>query len=216
MENKARKYKIGIIEEQEDWINTFKRKLKEDFDVHIFPLTFDLTKEALNSQIESQELDCLIADYDLKEADIVQFNGDEVIELYRKKYPHFPVFIITSKDEDDVLPQISDNEIVRIKDELTDKTSILIQRIKNKIDNYYSEIKNAEDIIQQLVELKNSQDLTIQQEEELANKYKFLGEIYPEEKLLPDNWIQPENITRLDKFLNTSKAILEELKKLNQ
>ncbi|MBL7858201.1 MAG: hypothetical protein JNM57_10980 [Cyclobacteriaceae bacterium] len=213
---KAVKYKLAIIEEQPDWVNQFKLKLRDDFDLIVFPLTAELTKEELAVQIEAAGVDCLIADYDLQEADVVQFNGDEIVAEYKKKFPYFPAFIITSKEEEDILPLIHDNEIVRIKDELVEKTAILIQRIKNKIDNYYESIRAAEGLIEHLVEKRNNSPLSIPEEEQLTEQYQYLEKIDPKNKELPDNLIQPASITKLDEFVKNTKIIIEELTKLKK
>lgn len=211
------KYKVGIVEEQPDWIDMFKRRLKDDFELVIFPLTEDLSKEQLVEQIEAKEVDCLIADYDLKETDLVGFNGDEVVEEYRKKFPYFPVFIISSKEEEDILRQIHDNEIVRVKDELTQRTPVLIQRVKNKIENYYSEIRKAEEKITELITKRNNgNDLSIEEEAMLTEKYQFLEKIDPSSKAIPDNLIQPESITQLQEFVANTKTIIEQLKALQK
>lgn len=213
---KSNKYKLAIIEEQPDWVNKFRLKLRDDFELVVFALTPELTKEELAKQIEEAEVDCIIADYDLQEAEVVQFNGDEIVAEYKKKFPYFPAFIITSKEEEDILPLIHDNEIVRIKDELVDKTAILIQRIKNKVENYYDSIKTAEELIDQLIEKKKTEDLSLQEEEQLTEQYQFLEKIDPRNKELPDNLIQPASITKLDEFVENTKQIIEELSKLKK
>ncbi|SHG79086.1 hypothetical protein SAMN04488109_1851 [Chryseolinea serpens] len=213
---KSQKYKLAIIEEQPDWVDKFRLKLRDDFELVVFTLTPELTKEELAKQIEESEVDCIIADYDLQEAEVVQFNGDEIVAEYKKKFPFFPAFIITSKEEEDILPLIHDNEIVRLKDELVDKTVILIQRIKNKIENYYDSIKAAEELIDQLVEKKKTADLSLQEEEKLTEQYQFLEKIDSKNKELPDNLIQPASITKLDEFVENTKQIIEELSKLKK
>ncbi|MBK9013352.1 MAG: hypothetical protein IPM82_04345 [Saprospiraceae bacterium] len=136
-----------------------------------------------------------------------------------KVYPLFPLFIITGKDEDYVLSQVDedDSDIVRDKDELTDKTQSLITRIKNKISSYKGKINEAENTIRMLIEKKDSgEGLSLLEEELLTKKYLFLEEINPDDKTLPDNLIQPKSITKLNEFVLDTKQILEELKKLNK
>ena len=209
------KYKIGYLDEESQWVDKFKRRLKDAFEIFTFQLTADTSISDIISQIEQEELDCLVADFELKEADIVQFNGDEVIDVLRNKYPYFPVFIITAKEEDDVLGQVEDNDIVRMKEELDTKTETLIQRIQNKISNYHNKIVEAESTIEQLIQKKNSHGLSIPEEELLTEKYLFLDKVNPEEKVLPANLIQPNSITKLNQFTDQAKYILDELKKLN-
>jgi hypothetical protein len=190
MTSAAIKYKVGIVEEQPDWIDMFKRRLKDDFELVIFPLTEGLSKEQ---------------------------HGDEVVEEYRKKFPYFPVFIISSKEEEDILRQIHDNEIVRVKDELTQRTPVLIQRVKNKIENYYTEIRKAEEKITELINKRNNgNDLSVEEGAILTEKYQFLEKIDPSSKAIPDNLIQPESITQLQEFVANTKTIIEQLKALQK
>lgn len=217
MDNNIHKYKIGYIDEESQWVEKFKRDLKDDFEIIVFDLNADLTLIDIVKQIEEAQLDCLLVDYELNEAAIVQFNGNEIIEKVRDRYPYFPVFIITGKEEKDVLEQVEDGDIVRLKDELNDKRSILVQRIKLKIETYHRQIQEAEETVKKLVEKRNAEGgLSIHEEELITEKYLFLEKINPSEKTLPDNLIQPESITKLNEFVSDTKQILEELKKLNK
>lgn len=214
MENDNHKYRVGYIDEESQWVDKFKLRLKDTFTIVSFKLTPETSLDILLNQIEDCDLDCLIVDFELKEADIVQFNGDEIVDALRSKYPFFPVFIITAKEEDDVLSQVEDNDIVRMKNELDDKPSILKQRIQNKIIQYYKAIEDAETLITELIKKKNANGLTLPEEELLTEKYLFLEKINPKEKMLPDNLIQPESITKFNEFVSDAKQILEALKKL--
>lgn len=217
MINNIRKYKIGYVDEESQWVDKFKLRLKDSFVIQSFPLAAETTLDELVIKVEEADLDCLIVDFELKEADIVQFNGDEIIEVLRKKYPLFPVFIITAKEEEDVLSQVDDNEIVRLKEELDLRPNILIQRITNKIESYQKEIYEAENTIRQLTEIKNGNNqLTAAQEELLFEKYLFLEKIFPNEKMLPDSLAVPESVHKLTEIVEQTRMILEELKKQNK
>ncbi|MBK9013353.1 MAG: hypothetical protein IPM82_04350 [Saprospiraceae bacterium] len=74
------RYKIGIVEEEAVWVETFKRKLKDDFDVYVFELLDTTKTQDIVEKIESEQLDCIIADYELNETAVVGFNGDKLIE----------------------------------------------------------------------------------------------------------------------------------------
>lgn len=216
MKTEQMKYSVGYIDEESSWRNTFKNKLKSSFDILIININEESTLDSVFKQIEEAELDCLIVDYELKEAEIIQFNGDEIIDKVRAKYPYFPVFIITGQDELNVLQLVEDNEIVRDKSELTDKPEVLIQRIQNKIDNYYDSIAEAKDIIEKFSDARNKgEELSFPEEELLTEKFQFLEKIYPDEKVIPDTLIQPESIKKLNEFVENTKEILEQLKKLN-
>lgn len=216
MDNKqSKKYRVGYIDEESVWVSKFLRTFKDSFEVVIINPANKSLDEILREIIDSN-LDCLIADFELKETEVVPFNGDEIIEKLTEHYPYFPVFIITSKEESDVLSQVEDNDIVRLKDELTDKPGILAQRINNKISTYYKDIQEAENTIKELVLKKEQGGLSVSEEELLAEKYHFLTKISPEDKIIPDSLIDLQNSNQLSEFVAESRLILEELKKLQK
>lgn len=209
------KYKIGYVDEESQWIDKFQLALSDAFEIQVFPLNEAISLNDLIQLILNANLDCLIVDYELKEAALVPFNGDEIVDEIKGRYPYFPMFIITSKEEEYVLTQVEDNEIVRLKEELTDRPQILIQRIQNKINNYYTQIEGAKKAIDEFVKLKNDgKTLEPLQEEELYEKYLFLEKVFPEEKLLPDSLTAPESVNVLSQFVEETRKAIEELKKL--
>jgi DNA-binding NarL/FixJ family response regulator len=216
MAKKTARRKIGYIDEESQWVDKFKLKLKEDFDIVTFKLTPNITLDKIVKQVIQAKLDCLVVDFELKEAEVVQFNGDEIINSLRSTHPHFPVFIITAKEEDDVLGQVLDNDIVRLKEELDNKLGTLIQRIQNKIETYYNQIENANSVIDKHIKKRNKKKLSIKEEEELSEAYLFLDKVYPEDKILPSHLIQHNNISKLNEFAVETRKILQELKKISK
>ncbi|MDR2406704.1 MAG: hypothetical protein LBE13_01110 [Bacteroidales bacterium] len=208
------KYKIGFVDDATEWIQQFKRFANGNFDVESFTLSENTTLEGLVGEIRSKNLDCIVVDFELKESELLQFNGDEIVDKIKEKTPFFPLFVITNKDEIDVLNQVEDNDIVYNKDLLTnDKKETFILRIKNKIAHYYLRIEQANDGIKKFVQLKTERALTPTEEEQFSEWYSFLERIYPDEKVLPYNLTKPESISQLNDFVKNTKQILEELKK---
>ncbi|WP_436414122.1 hypothetical protein [Petrimonas sp.] len=208
------RYRIGFIDEAPEWILQFKRFANGNFDVESFVLTENTTLEGLVDEIRSKNLDCVVVDFELKESELLQFNGDEIVEKIREKTPYFPLFIITNKDEIDVLNQVEDNDIVYDKDLVTgDKQETFILRIKNKIEHYYSRIEYANREIERFIQLKAERALSPAEEEKLSDYYSFIEKIYPDEKVLPSNLTRPESISQLNDFVENTRKILEELKK---
>ena len=155
------RYRIGFIDESPEWILQFKRFANGNFDVESFVLSENTTLEGLVNEIRSKNLDCVVVDFELKESELLQFNGDEIVEKIREKTPYFPLFIITNKDEIDVLNQVEDNDIVYDKDLVTgDKQETFILRIKNKIEHYYFRIEHANREIERFVQLKAERALS--------------------------------------------------------
>jgi hypothetical protein len=215
-ESNDSKYKIGYIDEDINFANTFKLRLKEFFDITLIPVTSKTSLNSILKIVEKSNLDCLIVDFNLKETEIVTFFGDEIIEKLRLKNPYFPTFILTSKEEELVLSEVEDNEIVRLKDELSDKKNILVTRIQNKIVRYYNMINSAETELKNLVVKKQNQKITLLEEERISEIYSFLDKIYYAEKIFPSHLAKKDNLTRLEEFVESSKDILAELIKSNK
>ena len=207
------KYTIGFIDEAPEWVLQFKRFATGKFNVVTFDLSEETTIEKLIAEIRESSIDCLIVDFELKESELIQFNGDEIIDAIVKDTPHFPLFVITSHPEENVLSAIEDNDIVYLKYQITKNQDNFALRISNKIERYYSKIEYANQEIERLVQLKTERALTPTEEEQLSEHYLFLEKIYPDEKVLPSNLIRPESISQLNVFVENTKKILEELKK---
>ncbi|WP_286727945.1 MULTISPECIES: hypothetical protein [Sphingobacterium] len=210
------KYTIGYIDEEPQFVDKFKRDLEDYFEIKTFKISPETSIDNIIQEIINAELDCLLVDFELNETEAIQFNGNEIVDNLRKLRPYFPVFIITGKEEDDVLDQVEDGDIVRLKEELNDKREILVQRIKIKIESYLKQIATAETTIKSLIQKRDEMGgLSIKEGEQLHKNYTFLNAVYPEEITVPETFIQPNVITEINSFSNEAREILEELKKLN-
>lgn len=210
------KYKIGYLDEDAGWNNTFRHYFKENFDIVLFDVDEQTTLETIFEVIEKKELDALIIDFKLDETGKLNFNGDAVAKFTLERKPHFPLMMLTAYERDAV-SYVEDVNIINSKDildgESQEKVDILIHKVRSNINNYYTKISITENRIKELIEKKNRIDLSLSEEEELTKLYMFLDEIFPDEKVLPENLIQPEAITRLNEFVLRTKEILEQLKK---
>jgi len=208
-------YKIGYIDEDKGWSNTFYQYFKNDFEVITFEITKDTTQRILLLEIEKENLEGLIIDFRLDESGLVNFNGNAIVESILLKNPHFPIIMLTSYEQD-AIDHVENVNIINGKDilegENPEKVEVLRSKINSNINNYFTKIKNAEARIEELIYKKNSDSLTPTEEEELTKLYMYLDEINPEDKSIPSNLIQPESITKLNEFVAQTKEILNQLK----
>jgi len=207
------KFTIGFIDENKVWENKFKRFATDRFNVVTFSLTENTTIEKLISDIKNSQIDCLVVDFELKESELIQFNGDEIINSIRKENPYFPLFVITCQREDYVLNEIEDNDIVYMKSQIEENQDNFALRINNKIERYKVKINQAYQEIERLAMIKTERVLTPMEDEQLFEYYLFLGKIDPDEKYLPAHLISPNGFSQLNDFVENTKQILEELKK---
>lgn len=217
------KYTIAYIDEDKGWINTFYHTFKNDFDIIRIEVNSESSIESIFKKLADNELNAIVTDYLLEENAEVPFNGNKIVEEIKRSRPHFPIVMLTSYPTQ-AIGHTDDVHIIYSKDILTvendkDKEELEIFKVKiqSNISNYYKKIEDTNTRIDQLVEKLNSAEgLEITEEEELTKLYILFDELNPEGKELPANLIHRDSISKLNVFVNETKEILEELKKLNQ
>jgi len=217
------KFRVAYIDEDRGWINTFYHTFKNDFDIERIEINSESSIESIVKLLLSKNLDAIVTDYLLEENAEVPFNGNKIVEEIKRIKPHFPIVMLTSYPTQ-AISHTDDVHIIYSKDVLTveddkDKEELEVFKVKiqSNISNYYKKIEDTNTRIEQLVEKRNSKEgLTIPEEEELTKLYILFDELNPEGKDLPANFIHRDSISRLNEFVNETKQILEELKKLNQ
>jgi len=216
------KYRIAYIDEDKGWINTFYQTFKNDFDILRIEVNPESSVEAILDLLLSSDLNAIVTDYLLEENAEVSFNGNRIVEEIKKIKPHFPIVMLTSfptqaiGHTDDVHIIYNKNILSVENDREKEELEIFKTKIQSNISNYYKKIEDTNIRIEQLVEKRNNQGLDIPEEEELTKLYILFDELNPEGKDLPANLIHRDSISKLNEFVNETKEILEELKKLNQ
>lgn len=216
------KYRIAYIDEDKGWINTFYQTFKNDFDIERIEVNPESTIEAILALIQSNDLNAIVTDYLLEENADVSFNGNKIVEALKKVRPHFPIIMLTSFPTQ-AIGHTDDVHIIYSKDILTvennkaqEDLDVFKTKIQSNISNYYKKIEHTNTRIEQLIEKRNNQGLDITEEEDLTKLYILFDELNPEGKDLPANLIHRDSISKLNEFVNETKEIMEELKKLNQ
>jgi hypothetical protein len=216
------KYKIAYLDENDGWINTFYQTFKADFEVLRIKVDGNTSIDELVNLLVASELNAIVTDYLLEEEGNVSFNGNKIVEEFKKKRPHFPIIMLTSHPIQ-AIGHTDDVHIIYNKDVLTienendqDELKIFKNKIFTNITNYYKKIDDTNTKIEYLIEKRNAEGLDIKEEEEISKLYILFDELNPEGKDLPANLINRESITKLNEFVKETKEILEELKKLNQ
>lgn len=216
------KYSIAYIDEDKGWINTFYHTFKNDFNVTRIEVNSECSIESIFTKLQESNLDAIVTDYLLEENAEVPFNGNKIVEEIKRIRPHFPIVMLTSYPTQ-AIGHTDDVHIIYSKDILTienekdqEELDIFKAKINSNISNYYRKIEDTNKRIEQLIEKRNYQGLDIPEEEELTKLYILFDELNPEGKDLPANLIHRDSISKLTDFVNETKEILEELKKLNQ
>ncbi|WP_395045408.1 hypothetical protein [Flavobacterium sp.] len=215
------KYRIAYIDEDKGWINTFYQTFKNDFEILRIEVNPQSSVETILEQLLSNNLDAIVTDYLLEENAEVPFNGNKIVEEIKKIKPHFPIVMLTSfptqaiGHTDDVHIIYNKNILSVENDREKEELDIFKSKIQSNISNYYKKIEETNVKIEEIIEKRNTKGLEISEEEELTKLYILFDELNPEGKDLPANLIHRDSISKLNEFVNETKEILEELKKLN-
>ncbi|HRH48672.1 MAG TPA: hypothetical protein PLP23_07970 [Panacibacter sp.] len=141
------KYKVAYIDEFPEDVREFQRFASDIFEV--IPLTPIADLEELVSKIFEIYVDAVVVDHNLIEYDItstINYQGNDVVDKLQEKVEDFPIFVLTSYDED----AIDENEDARIVFEKK-----IMYASKEQKDVYDSGIKFKKLIVKQIEKYKS-------------------------------------------------------------
>lgn len=213
------KYKILFIDEekrQQDEFADFMDHYQDRVElVCRYPLS---TKEATISMIDEQHPDAIVSDFKLNDIkdDIkynVGFDGSELMDAYLDERPGFPCFVLTSFD-DEAIYRSHDLNIVYLKRDLhpsKDDKITFADRIIQKIVSYQSEITNAQERLNVLMELRRNGQATSKDEQELIELDSFLERSLGQKTQVPAGMKELSNMSRLNELIGKADSILAKL-----
>ncbi len=205
------KYSIGYFDEEEVWKLTARNSLKDDFNIYLIDVPID--KENIWPFIVDKELDAIIVDFRLFESGQIAYDGNVVVSEIHKHNEHFPIFIMTSYEED-AIENCEDVLIVRGKETLTDP-----ERLKEfkmillaAINSYHRREDECKDIIMRLQQkLANNETLSLQEEEDRFKAERYLSELNKDARL-GTNMLTSSYSAQLKSILDAANEIVESLK----
>lgn len=168
-----KKYNVGYLDEEEQWQLTARNGLISDFKVSVLDLP-QSSKEIWPVVLE-KELDALIVDFRLFESGEVTYDGDDVIKEVQRHNRHFPLFIMTSY-ENDAISHCEDVLIIRDKRMFQNEEELLRFKhvLKGHVDAYYNKERDCK---QRLLELNKLETLSPSQKEEKFEIELYLAEL---------------------------------------
>lgn len=208
--------RLGYLDENKGNRNTFYRIFKKDFEVIMlddFAKVFTL--DLLLEEIEKQEIQVLAVDYRLADSGVVQYDGDQVIEIINERKRYFPVFMMTSFVPA-AIQSVNNAFLVNDKDGLNDERTVnlLKAQIAGSVETYHRIVSEKE---QRTKELEAKQDsaegLSKEEETELLDLHVELSKIDPEANPLSPDKMQTETVKNLRNAVALSKEILRTLNK---
>ena len=198
-------YIIGYLDEEEQWRLTARNGLKSDFKIVVLDLP--QTPDMVWPAIIENKLDALIVDFRLFESGEVTYNGNDVIVEVQKHNKHFPLFVMTSY-ENDAFSQCEDVLIIRDKSMFQKEEELhrFKQTLKSRLDSYY---RKKDECRRRLLELNKLDNLTQPQKEEKFKTELYLSELdldnAPALNLLSSGYTEAmESILRLAEDISSS------------
>ena len=142
------KFKIAYIDEDQSDTRRFQRFSYNYFDV-IPIIPKDSIDDTCNEILESH-VDAIISDFDFAEQlSTVHYDGTDLVSLFLKKREGFPVFILTSY-EDDAISKGEDVNIIYEKKEI-DEGEKFLERVKAQIEKYKHKLESDEKRLLELI-----------------------------------------------------------------
>jgi len=195
------KYRIAYIDESDSDIRRFQRFSYNFFEVVPF-IPKESIEETCNDILESH-VDALISDFEFSEQlSNVHYDGTDLVSLFLKKRENFPVFILTSY-EDDAISKGEDVNIIYEKKEM-DEGQKFLDRIKAQIEKYKHKLEEDENRLLFLITESKKRQLDAVEIDEL----KLLDSII--EKALDKEGHIP-NILRDDKEAHDLSELLKKV-----
>lgn len=213
------KYKILFIDEekrQQDEFADFMDHYQDRVElICCYPLSTLVDTIAM---IDELHPDAIVSDFKLNDIkdDIkynVSFDGSELMDAYLDERPGFPCFVLTSFD-DEAIYRSHDLNIVYLKRDLhpsKDDKITFADRIIQKIVSYQAEISNAQERLNNLMELRRNNQATSKDEQELIELDSFLERSLGQKTQVPAGMKELSNMNRLNELIGKADAILAKL-----
>lgn len=210
------KYKIAYIDESQDEIRKFQRRVYDVFDViTFFPKT---NLEEFVDELLGSDADAFVSDFRLNEYRIdinepINYSGAELVERLLNIRQGFPCFVLTSFDND-AIQETSDVNYVYSKDVLTEEkqTSKFAERIRVQVEHYKNNVDALQSRFLDLVEKSENEDLTEEEENELLSIDTLLEKSINLKNALPDEKKRQLAIGKIDELIASTSDLLKLIK----
>ena len=197
--------KITYLDEEQGWQSITYAALADKYDMYI-PETLpkdisDIWKEVCDSHVA-------IVDFRLTGDGVVAYTGDDVAREIHKHNKHFPVFIITSY-EDNAIQECTETQIIRDKEMFTDPSlhEKLFHIINSAINIYNKKKNDAENCVRQCQEkISHGKVLTSAEESDKFDAELYLSELDMDTSARA-NLINAGTAKELEEMLDLARSI---------
>lgn len=186
------KFKIAYVDESREEIEKFQRFCYPNFNV--VPIYPKSSKNETCQEIIENNVDAVVSDFEFSEQmSDIKYDGTDLITLILSKREGFPVFILTSF-EDEAMRKGDDVNIIYEKGEkyVTDETGnisrneSLLERIKLQIEKYKRKLELDEKRILELIAESKKRKLNAAEIDELADLDSKVEKALDKESSIPN------------------------------
>ena len=207
-------YKVVYIDEVDADIRSFKRSValraNEKFDVISVKPKEDIIETV--REIFSNFPDAIVADFRLsEEAPDVHYNGSDVIKEILSIRENFPVFILTSFEED-AEDKGFDVNIIYEKVEVQE-SSKFFDKVILQIKKHKSKIESAEIRIIELKKIQKDSSLTMSEEQELIDLDSLVSKSLDKRGFIKKDIKVSTNTDRLQALIKKADDIIDAINK---
>lgn len=206
------KYNIGYLDEEELWQAQAIKRFSTEFNVILIEIPISLSD--IWTFIVDNELDALIVDFRLFESGKVTYDGAQVVSEITKHNEHFPMFIMTSY-ENNAVEQSENVLIIRGKDLLTEDELFekFVLVLKTSISSYKKKVENAKATLLEIEQKILAGKETTPADDAARFKVElFLSEINKDNSM-PANFNSIGYSQQMRDMLDMTKTLVEKLKK---
>lgn len=204
--------KIIYIDDEATDIHRFERDMEGIFEVRTVQITGNTLLEELVEELTEATFDYLIVDFHLTDKTNCGYNGDEILKGFLKELPHFPAMLLTNFDES-AIKSAKDLDVDKIHSKFStdDEQRLFVTRVETKIEQYRSKTKAASERLLELKAKSGTEDLTVNEEEEIIELDTFLEETLDANSPELAKSILASNSSKLDSLLTKTDTLIERL-----
>lgn len=207
------KFKIAYIDESEADTRRFQRFSFNYFDV--IPIIPKDSIEDTCNEIQENHIDAIISDFDFSEQlSTVHYDGTDLVSLFLKKREGFPVFILTSY-EDDAISKGEDVNIIYEKKEMDEGETFLL-RVKAQIEKYKHKLETDEARLLELIAESKKRRLNDLERQEISDLDSKIEKALDKESQIPNILRNDSEASELSELLRKVDELATKLGKKNE
>lgn len=217
-------YNILLIDEEKETFNYFKDYLDISSTRYSINVIEMYPLENLLEMIDSIfkiNPDAIITDYKLNDmkTDIaynVPYDGVELVEEFLKIRQGFPCFVLTAFDnqavsESEDVNKVYIKNILHNSKEESKAEAKFLDRVIYQIEHYQTKIKNAEEELLKLLNLRESSKASISDENRIIELDSFLENVIDRKCSIPPEYKKLSNEDKLNELLKKVDALLNKV-----